>query len=141
MRASTRRFGRRLRRVTTWGDRPFLLALLGLVLLLAAGTLGPLQSYIAAADRVEALAAARQRLQTDVERLEDERRRLDDPAEIEVLARAELGLVKPGEIPYVVVAPEPRLDELDLPQHPEAVHAPDLPWYRRIGRAIAELIG
>ena len=33
--------------------------------------------------------------------LEAEKQRLQDPKEIEALAREKLGLVKPGEVPYV----------------------------------------
>ena len=33
--------------------------------------------------------------------LETEKQRLQDPKEIEALAREKLGLVKPGEVPYV----------------------------------------
>lgn len=33
--------------------------------------------------------------------LEQERQRLQDPKSIEEVAREELGLVKPGEVPYV----------------------------------------
>lgn len=35
------------------------------------------------------------------EALEQERQRLQDPKSIEEVAREELGLVKPGEVPYV----------------------------------------
>lgn len=123
--------------------RRHLLAGVSLLVALIAMTLGPLQSYTAAADRVDALAASRQRLQVEVDRLEDQRRRLNDPDEVEVLARAELGLVKPGEVPYVVAGPEPGLDQVGLdPQAPPPV---DLPWYRswyrRLARSVADLLG
>ena len=42
-----------------------------------------------------------QELQQRNEELEQEKARLQDPKTIEGVAREELGLVKPGEVPYV----------------------------------------
>ena len=46
--------------------------------------------------------------QLDVQnmRLNNDIRRLQDPAELEVMARERLGLVKPGEHAYMFVSPE-----------------------------------
>ncbi|MGI6091976.1 MAG: septum formation initiator family protein [Veillonellaceae bacterium] len=51
--------------------------------------------------------AARQRLEQAVQEnasLIEERNKLNTPAYIEKLAREELGLVKPGEVPYIPAA-------------------------------------
>lgn len=125
-------------RAAAAGDRLCVLALFVLVVLLAAMAMGPLQSYTAAADRVDGLAETRDRLQDEVDLLEDRRERLHDPEEIELMARSELGLVKPGEVPFVVVTPEPELDRV----HPDANQEPgstDGAWYRRLGRWIGGL--
>lgn len=133
-----RRRGRgRLPRVTA-GDRLYLLALFALVAVLAVMALGPLRSYTAAADRVDGLRETRERLETEVDRLEDRRERLHDLEEIELMARSELGLVKPDEVPFVVVTPEPELEQVhpDASQDAESI---DDVWYRRLGRRIGEL--
>ena len=48
-----------------------------------------------------------QRLQRENAQLREEIRRLHTPQYIERLAREQLGLVKPGEIPIIVVRPTP----------------------------------
>ena len=79
-----------------------------------------------------ALAAARQ--------TRARRQRLDDPEELELLARSELGLVKPGEIPFVVVAPDDDSEQV-RPPPADGDAGSDQPWYRRLGRALADLFG
>lgn len=109
------------------GERVPVLATFGLALLLAAMGFRPAQSFLAAADRVEQLADRRVALQTQVDELDDRRRRLQNPDEIELLAREQFGLVEPGEIPYVVVRPDAPADDLEI-----ALPDPGArPWYRR----------
>lgn len=110
------------------GERVYLLAALCLVLLLGAMAIGPMKSYAAAGDRVEQLAQRRTDLQSEVDRLEELRLRLGDPEEIELLAREQFGLVRPGEIPYVVVHPAGQLGELSL----ATPGPPPIPWYHRL---------
>jgi cell division protein FtsB len=124
--------GERLR-VVLRRDRPYLLALLALLILLAVMAIGPLHSYTAAAQQVDGLVAARDQLAERVVDLERERERLQDPDHIELLAREQLGLVKPGEIPFVVVTPEP-----DLRQLQEQAEQRDGWWLRRLWRAAVE---
>ena len=122
------------------GDRLYVLALVAVVTAVGAMAVGPLQSYTAAADRVDAMEHTRDLLREEVDALEERRDRLHDPEELELLARTELGLVKPGEIPFVVVAPEEQLE----PPRPDTSGSGDgeeEPWYRRLGRAVAELFG
>jgi cell division protein FtsB len=94
------------------GDRPYVVAFFALVALLAMMVIGPLQSYTAAAERVHDLEAARAQLKDTVAELEAREERLQDPEEIELLARQRLGLVKPGEIPYVVTDGNPDTDQV-----------------------------
>jgi hypothetical protein len=101
--------------------------------------MGPLQRYTAAADRVEELEATRDALRSQVDDLEDRRAILTDPEELEIIARTELGLVRPGEVPYIVVRPgEDGVDQV-RPEPPERAAAEGGPWYRRLGRAISGL--
>lgn len=131
----TRPRGRLLHALTV-GDRLYVLLLLGLVAIAIGMALGPLQVFTAAADRVDRLEEERDRLDGEVEELEDRQDRLQDPSEIERLARSELGLVRPGEIPFVVVVPE------DADGEPGAAEDDaDLPWYRRIGRWLSDRLG
>lgn len=127
--------GSRLRRLTA-GDRIYLLVLFVVIVLLGVMAIAPLQSYTAAEDRTDRLAASVDRLQEEVDALEERRERLSDPDEIELLAREEHGLVKPGEEPYVVVTPEPEFTrpEPDTGEDPDAV-----PWYERLRDAALDL--
>jgi cell division protein FtsB len=126
----------RLRRITA-GDRIYLFALFGLLAVLITMSLGPLQIYTAAADRVDSLAAAKDQLADEVGTLEERRARLHDPEELELLARRDHGMVKPGEIPFIVITPEPDLERVgpDPARDPE----PDDAWYRQLGRWLAGL--
>lgn len=121
------------------GGRGYIVVLLGVVAVLVAMALGPLGNYTAAADRVDSLTESRDRLAEEVDSLEDRRERLQDLDEIELMARTELGMVRPGEVPFVVVTPEPELDRLD-PEGERGVVAGG-PWYRRLGRWLGELVG
>jgi cell division protein FtsB len=127
-------------RVVAWcqqGDRIYLLATLGVAVLLGTMAIGPVKSFTAAADRVDQLYRSRAELQSQVDRLEQRRLELANPEEVELLARERLGLVRPGEIPYVVVAPRPEPDRVG-PTTPASARQP---WYRRLGQALHKLRG
>ncbi len=126
-----------LRRIAS-GDRPFALALFGLVALLAAMLVGPLQDFTAASERVERLEADRRLFQARVDQLEQRRARLRDPEEVELIAREQLGLVMPGEIPYVVIRPDAPNEQV----RPDSLRvAPPRPrtWPERIRAAFSAL--
>lgn len=127
--------GGRLRRALTVGDRPYILILALLVGVAIFMALGPLQVFTAAADRVDDLREERDELEGEVEGLEERRERLEDPEEVERIARSELGLVRPGEIPFVVVPSEDESGEAEPEPEDEAA---DAPWYRRLGRWLGE---
>lgn len=119
--------------------RALRVALVVVVVALGSMSLGPLQQYTAAADRVDALEGTRDALREQVDRLEDRKAVLSDPEELELIARTELGLVKPGEVPYIVVQPDGGASEQVRPEPPAAPEPDGGPWYRRLGRAIAGL--
>ncbi|MPZ88841.1 MAG: hypothetical protein GEU81_12355 [Nitriliruptorales bacterium] len=118
------------------GERPYVLGLVVLVTLLVVMALGALESLSAAADRVERLETQRGQYTTAIEELEGRRDALQRPEEIELLARSRHGLVRPGEIPFVVVTPEPELEIVPEGAEPSE---DDVPWYRRLGRNLSEL--
>ncbi len=113
------------------GDRPYLFALIGLLTLAALMISGPLHHYLQGRDRLELLERKRAALTAEVERLEQRAADLEDPVYIEQLAREQLGLVRPGEIPYLVVAPEPEAGDM-APRG----GGPAMPWYRRLWQAL-----
>lgn len=118
------------------GDRPYFLALIGLLGLIVAMALGPLQIFTAATDRVDDLEGQRDELREDVDGLEDRKRRLQDPEEIELHARSELGLVRPGEIPFVVAIPEDEEDAGDDADGEDS--GSEDAWYLRLGRWLSD---
>jgi cell division protein FtsB len=126
-------------RALTSGARPYVVLLVLVVVLVAGMGVGPLQRFTAAADRVSELQSTRDALREQVDRLEDRRARLSDPEELELIARSELGLVKPGEIPFIVASPDDPGTEQVRPEPPESPAAEGGPWYRRLGRALSNL--
>jgi cell division protein FtsB len=87
-------------------DRLYGGLLLALVVVLAVMAAGPYADYTAAQSRVDELQARHDGLTAAVAELEVEAERLQDPAALEEQARSQLGLVRPGEIPYIVTNPE-----------------------------------
>jgi cell division protein FtsB len=95
--------------------------LLGLVLIgaIALGVLlmaPPFENYVTARQRVVLLERQAAALDTANQRLERRVKDLDDPLTIELLAREQQGLIRPGEVPYVLIPPpsdRPRI--LDVP--------------------------
>ena len=120
------------------GDRPYVVAFFVLLAVLAMMIVGPLQSYTAAAERVHDLEVARADLRRQVSELEERERRLKDPEEIELLARERLGLVKPGEIPYVVTDGNPDTDQV-RPDGRPLTPPLRLSLWQRLGKAFGSL--
>jgi cell division protein FtsB len=137
-RADRRGPARLLPSALTRGQRPFVLAFIALLVALATMGATPAQRYLETQDRVEALTQRRDELAHAVEGLEERKARLQDPDRVELIARRELGLVEPGEIPYVVVRPDddpPRLEG----RAPQPAAVDHRPWWRRLGEAVGLL--
>ena len=79
--------------------------------------------------RIAALEAKAAALEAENVRLERRITDLDDPATVELLAREQLGLVRPGEVPYVLIPPQVDRQRILDPIEPEPAPAPDL-WSR-----------
>ena len=91
--------------------------LLGVVALGAMLLVQPFEDYLAQRQRVAVLEQQALALETENLRLERRVEDLDDPVTIELLARAQQGLIREGEVPYVLTPPEvdaPRI--LDAPE-------------------------
>ena len=129
-----------MRRRLLAGNRPLIIVLFALAALMMLFSVGPLERYLGAKGRAETLEDSRDQLTVEVRALEERRTALEDPAEIELIARAEHGYVRPGEIPFVVVQPDagqppPGAQPPEVPVAPVA----EEPWYRRLGGAVAGL--
>ncbi len=81
--------------------RAAILAVVVLGLLVAA--VFPLRTYLAERSRVSELTRQAQTLETRNRHLEQRIHRLHDPQYLQRVARECLGMVKPGEVPFVVV--------------------------------------
>lgn len=80
----------------------------------------PLEGYLAQRQRVAVLEQQAIALENENLRLERRVDDLDDPVTIELLAREQQGLIREGEVPYVLTPPEvdaPRI--LDAPEQPQ----------------------
>lgn len=62
----------------------------------------PARALVSQRGHIDALEERRAALRAQNQRLSDQAKRLSDPAELEVLARERLGLVRPGERAYFV---------------------------------------
>lgn len=118
----------------TSGDRPFLIGL-GVLLLMALLTLsGPLQNFLDGRARVDNLTTQADALADENARLEQRAEDLEDPDTIEMLAREQQGLVRPGEEAYVIVPPAPDRPLIDA--EPQESAEESVPWWRRAWRAV-----
>jgi type II secretory pathway pseudopilin PulG len=74
---------------------------------LAATAVYPLRQYVSQQDRIERLQAKQAALATENARLEAERKRLQDPAYVQQLAKRDYHVVAPGEEAWVVTGTPP----------------------------------
>jgi cell division protein FtsB len=93
---------------------------------LAATAVYPLRQYVSQQHRIERLQAKQQALAAENARLEVERKRLQDPAYVQQLAKRDYHLVAPGEEAWVVTGTPPASNSAQA-----AAADPDPPWYKR----------
>lgn len=72
-------------------------------------------------------------LRAENETLDEDVRRLTDPAELETLARERLGLVRPGERAYIVDPVRPKVV-------PRPNNAEEAPWWERAWESLTSLL-
>ena len=94
---------------------------------LAATAVYPLRQYVSQQDRIERLQAKQQALAAENARLEVERKRLQDPAYVQQLAKRDYHVVAPGEEAWVVTGTPPTGPAAKAAEAAE----PDRPWYKR----------
>lgn len=87
--------------------------------------ISPARQLYAQQSRIDSAEAKLKLLREENGRLEQRLERLKDSEYVEKLAREELGMVRPGEISYVVVPPEASVKEEPPPA------AKPKPWYQR----------
>lgn len=87
------------------GKAPHLVVVALVLGLLVAMVLGPTRSLLEQKHRLAGMSADLEEVESTNERLETRIERLQDPDFIEQQARAQAGLVRPGEIPFVVMPP------------------------------------
>jgi cell division protein FtsB len=103
---------------------------------LAATAVFPLRQYVSQQGRIERLEAKQQALAAENARLEVERRRLQDPAYVQQLARRDYHVVAPGEEAWVVTGTPPTAQPAG-----NAVPQRDPPWYKRAWQAVTGWLG
>ena len=119
----------RARRVVR-GDRPLMVALIGMLALAVVILSSPLQSYLDGRERVDGLEVKAAALDAENARLELRVEDLQRDRTIELLAREQLGLVRPGEVLYTLSPPEVERPLIAAPRERAAV--PSGPWYARL---------
>jgi cell division protein FtsB len=93
---------------------------------LAATAVYPLRQYVSQQDRIGRLEAKQQALAAENARLETERKRLQDPAYVQQLAKRDYHVVNPGEEAWVVTGAPPTAQPAG-----DAAPQRDRPWYKR----------
>ena len=93
---------------------------------LAATAVYPLRQYVSQQDRIGRLEAKQQALVTENARLEAERKRLQDPAYVQQLAKRDYHVVAPGEEAWVVTGTAP-----SAAAEAAAAAEANRPWYKR----------
>jgi cell division protein FtsB len=107
---------RRSERHTEWPEPQrgrsagWLAVLLIVALAITLAGIFPFRQLLAQQRQVESTQAKLDALVVENERLEEEAAMLGTPAEIERVAREELGLVRPGEVGYRVEVPQTRAE-------------------------------
>ena len=90
------------------GIGPQIVVIALLVVLAGAMAIQPTRQLLAQRARIEQMTAELRRVEKTNVRLEAYITRLNDPDYLEQQARAQLGLVRPGETTYVVMPPKER---------------------------------
>lgn len=122
------------------GERPLAVVLLVAIALAVVMLSGPFQRYVDGRERVRGLERSVAALDAEIDRLELRRDDLRDPANIERLAREQLGFVRPGEVPYTLVPPEVDRPQIATPRD-LAVEEPPRSWYARAWDAVTSWLG
>jgi cell division protein FtsB len=110
-----------------WSGLLAVAALIGVVV--AAAGIFPFRQILAQERAVDLAREKLEAIEAENERLTREIVALQTPQEIERLAREQLGLVREGEIGYVVVSP-PGVTDTTVPPEPTLDRPEEQPWWR-----------
>ncbi|MBW3663127.1 MAG: septum formation initiator family protein [Actinobacteria bacterium] len=116
------------------GNRPFTAVLIGLLVLGVLMLAGPARNFLEGRSRVEVLQAKLAALTEENAELEERTRELRDLDQVELLAREQLGMIEPGEVPYAIVPPQIERPRITAPREPPP--PPSQPWYDRLWHAL-----
>lgn len=116
------------------GSRIALLAVVGLVVVGAVllTNVLPIRSLMAEQRRVDLAKEQLATLEEENARLEDAADFLQSDAGVEMIARRDFGLVRPGETAYVVVDPDDEGFTPDVASLPPEETAAPRPWWERL---------
>lgn len=92
----------------------------------------PLRTYMSQRDELAARKQEKAELVRQISELEERKAKLADPEHVEAEARSRLGLVRPGEIPYIVQVPS---DQPAAPQ-PTEKQGDGIPWYEQMWKSL-----
>jgi cell division protein FtsB len=95
----------------------------------------PARQLVAQRNDLDGLESRLAQLDAQNRRLDDQIARLQDPSQVEVLARERLGLVKPGEHAYMFVSPDASPAAPPVP-----ALSPHKPFWLRVWSAIAGFV-
>jgi cell division protein FtsB len=123
----------------TSGNRPFVAVLAGALVLSVLMLSGPAQRLLDSRARVDTLAVKAEALERENEALERRKADLEDPLNVELLAREQQGFIRPGEVPYTLVPPEVDRPRITAPR--DAVEPRELAWYERAWAAVRGWVG
>ena len=127
--------GRRAWGAARSGDRPMLVAVVLVIALGVTMLAGPTQRYLDSSARVDDLEAKAQALEAENDELRQREHDLTDPEYVELLAREQQGLVRPGEVAYTLVPPEVDRPRISSPRDPGQA---DRVWYVRAWDTVRE---
>jgi len=112
------------------GDRPLIVGTIVVVALAVVMVSTPMQSYLDGRERVEHLADKAAALDEANAQLQQRASDLERDTTIELLAREQLGLVRPGEVAYTLIPPEVDRPLIAAPRDPGT--GEQVPWYARL---------
>ncbi len=104
-----------------------------LVCAMALSVAVPLRTYMSQLDELAAQRQHRAAMAQQVDELEHRHSQLSDPTYIEAEARARLGMVRPGETPYIVEVPDA---PTGAPPPPLAADTSSTPWYEQLWNSL-----
>jgi cell division protein FtsB len=117
------------------GERPLLVVLAVATVLGVVMLSGPFERYADGRTRVEAARSTADALDEEIARLEDRVEQLQDPTNLELLAREQQGMIRPGEVAYTLVPPVVDRPVISAPRSSET-ETTTPPWYARAWDAV-----